>query len=373
MTEPDPSEKSHKTSRLGALRHLLHPHQVRDSLTITSQPSLRNSALAGLQASITAGIALPLILLSPWADLIGFGALGALVALFGRFAPAQQRNGIVLRCALLQTLAVLGMSAISWLGVPIEIQLAILALSCGAFFFATVSGGFGAPGALIFVFAAGAAMAPADSVSVVFERTAATAIVAALGWVVCAATEHFRLRATETQLSGEATRPLNHRLMAALRIAIGSAVAVFLSHALGADHPAWAAMGAVAVMQGAHLHISMARALQRMSGTVVGAILVWAILTQEPSVWTIIALLLVLQFATELIIGFNYGLGQILVTPMALLMSHLAAPNIAGAALALERVIDTALGAATGIVLAIIFSSLTDRHHLAQRHAERKR
>jgi len=59
-------------------------------------------------------------------------------------------------------------------------------------------------------------------------------------------------------------------------------------------------------------------------------------------VWTIIALLLVLQFATELIIGFNYGLGQILVTPMALLMSHLAAPNIAGAALALERVIDTA-------------------------------
>ncbi|RDE10544.1 FUSC family protein [Pelagibacterium lacus] len=376
MNDPEPPQhqpaQDHGTSRLGTARRLLHPVQIRDSLEFTRQPTLRNSALAGLQAAMTAAIALPLVYLSPWADLIGFAALGALVALFGRFAPERQRNRIVLHCALLQTLAVLVMSLIAFMGTPIEIQLVILAISCGVFFLASVSRGFGAPGALIFVFAAGASMDAASSLAGVFERTAATAIVAALAWAICAATEPLRHRATADMPAPDGTtRPLSQGLAAAGRIIVGAAVAVFVSHALGADHPAWAAMGSVAVMQGAHLHISMNRALQRMMGTVVGALLAWLLLTYAPSIWTLIAILVVMQFATELIIGANYGLGQILVTPMALLMSHLASPAATGAALALERVIDTALGASSGIILAIIFSTLKDRRDLAERHARR--
>src|SRR5690606_11854798 len=106
---------------------------------------------------------------------------------------------------------------------------------------------------LIFVFAAGAAMAPASTFAIVFERTAATAIVAALAWLVCALTERFRQKAPADQpFPAEPLHPLSHRLTAAARITIGAAVAVFASHALGAQHPAWAAMGALAVMQGAH-------------------------------------------------------------------------------------------------------------------------
>src|SRR5690606_1098506 len=139
----------------------------------------------------------------------------------------------------------------------------------------------------------------------------------------CAATEYFRHKATPNgPFVVEEVNPLADRLMASLRIGIGSAVAIFVSHALGADHPAWAAMGSLAVMQGAHLHISMHRALQRMAGTVIGALLAWLILLLDPSVLTIIAVLIGLQIATEMIIGSNYGLGQILVTPMALLMTY---------------------------------------------------
>jgi uncharacterized membrane protein YccC len=79
----------------------------------------------------------------------------------------------------------------------------------------------------------------------------------------------------------------------------------------------------------------------------------------------VIALLAGLQFATEMIIGANYALGQILVTPMALLMSYLAAPHAAGLAMVPERVLDTLLGAAIGIALAVACSSLDDRRHLA--------
>ena len=141
-------------------------------------------------------------------------------------------------------------------------------------------------------------------------------------------------------------------------------MAIFASRALGASFPAWAAMGALAVMQGQHLQISMHRGVQRMAGTLIGTFIAWSILVQYPPIQMILALLIALQFATELIIGANYGLGQILVTPMALLMTHLAAPHLEGAALAPERVMDTVLGVAIGIVTAVLLSSVRDRHVL---------
>lgn len=132
-------------------------------------------------------------------------------------------------------------------------------------------------------------------------------------------------------------------------------------------------MGALAVMQGAHLQISMHRALQRMAGTVVGALLAWLILLLVPSLWTIIAVLVGLQIATEMIIGSNYGLGQILVTPMALLMTYLANPGAADMAMVPERVIDTLLGAAIGVSAAVLLSSVEDRRALARHDATRPR
>lgn len=354
--------------RIDAARHLLGLRQLRESIAFSGQPSLRNSALAGSQAALTALIALPLVHLSPWPHLIGFASLGALVALFGRFAPRGQRSRIVLQCALWQTLAVLAMSVMAWTGAPAIVQLMMLALASGLFFFVVVTGGFGPPGGLIFVFAAGASMGHVGSGEEVVQRALATAIVAGLALLVCGCTEFVRHRA-DGAFPVEPVRPVSHRAVAALRIAFGSAIAALAAHALGAAHPAWAVLGAMAVMQGTHLHISMNRALQRSLGTVAGAVLVWLILLQAPSVWTVIVLLAVLQFVTEMIIGSNYALGQIMVTPMALLMSYLAAPQAAGFAMVPERIFDTLLGAAIGIVLAVLCSTLDDRQFLARRHA----
>lgn len=362
------------TRRVDAARHLLKPHQIRESLALAAQPWQRNAALAGLQASLAAAIALPLTLVSPWPHLVGFASLGTLAALFGRFAPQAGRGRVVLLCAMWLTFAVLAMSAAAGLGAPYPVQVGLLALACGFFFFVATTGQYGPPGALIFVFAAGAAMAHVASWHDVLERATATALAAGLTWVICAGTEALRPLATpEAPFPVEPVRPLDHRLIAAARITLGSAIAAFAAYAAGAPHPAWAAMGAVAVMQGTHLHINMSRALQRMAGTVVGAGLVWLILAQEPSVWSAIAVLVFLQFATEMIIGANYALGQILVTPMALLMSYLAAPGAAGTAMAPERVFDTLVGAGIGIVLAVACSTLDDRIHLARHHVARER
>ncbi|MGR3376938.1 FUSC family protein [Salipiger abyssi] len=371
---PQPPLSSVMTAprRIDSARHLLQRWHLEDSAALARQPSLRNSMLVGLQAGLTVAIALPLVLLSPWAHLIGFAALGALAALFGRFETRRGRSRIVLLSALCQTLAVLAMSTLAWLGLPATAELLLLALACGVLFFVTVTGRFGPPGSLIFVFAAGAALSHPGSFADVLERGAATAAVALLAWLICLITEGFRHRpGPERRFPAEPARPLNHRLLAAARIVVGAAIALFVSHLAGADHPVWAAMGALAVMQGPYLHINLHRALQRLAGTMLGATLAWVILIQDPSAWTVIAVLFVLQFVTELVIGSNYALGQIFVTPMALLMTQLAAPQASGAAMAPERVLDTLLGASVGIAIAVLLSSLDDRHHLAAQHAER--
>lgn len=294
------------------------------------------------------------------------------MALFGRFAPEARRSGIVLRCAFWQVFAVFTMSIAAWLGAPLPLQILLLALGCGLFFFVSTTGGFGPPGALIFVFAASASMGHAVSFQQVIERSAATGIVAALAWGICVATEAFRRNPNpDSPLPSEPSRPFDHRLIAAGRMIMASAIAAFAAHAVGADHPGWAAMGAVAVMQGAHLHISMNRAMQRMAGTILGAVLVGLVLIQSPSIWPVIVLLTFLMIATEVVIGANYGLAQILVTPMALLMTYLAAPHTAGMGMVPERVLDTLIGASIGMVLAVLCSTLDDRTHLAHHHVSR--
>jgi hypothetical protein len=267
-----------------------------------------------------------------------------------------------------QVLAVLVMSLAAWLGAPMALQLTLLALSAGIYVLVCMTGRFGPPGPLIFVFAVGASLSTAVTLEQVIERTAAVAVVSALAWLVCAATEVFRHRPTsERKLPVEPLLPLKERLVIAARAAVGAGIAIFLSVFLGAHHPAWAALGALAVMQSTHLHITMNRALQRMAGTVVGAMLTWAILQNEPTVWTVIAIIVAMQIVTEIVIGFNYAFGQAFVTPMALLMTYLATGSTVGPEIAPERVLDTFLGAAVGICLSVLLSTLEDRRRLAEK------
>ncbi|GAA0692508.1 FUSC family protein [Marinobacterium maritimum] len=367
-TLPETTGSAPSTRRRDAALHLLHRDQLKESMSLSRQPFLRNSTLAGLQAAITSVIALPLTYLSPWSHLIGFAALGTLVALLGRFAPGKKRHLTLFQAGLCQVLVVLIMSSAAWLGAPELLELSLLALLCGVLLFICVTGNFGPPGALIFIFAAGASMTTEISLEQVVQRTLMTAVVAVLAWAVCALTEPLRqLPGPESNFPEEPQRPLTHRLIAAARISVGAGFAIFIaSYALEANYPAWAAMGALAIMQGTHLHISMNRALQRMAGTVAGAVLAWILLQQAPSIWFLILIVAVLQLLTEFVIGFNYALGLLFVTPMALLMTYLGANGNVGMEIVTERLLDTLLGAGIGIAVAVLLSTLDDRRYLAK-------
>lgn len=355
-----------RASKRRAALQLLHRRQLRESLALAPQMSLRIALIAGAQASLAVLLALVLALLSPWPELVGFPALGALAALFGRFAPLARRRRIVAVCALLLLGAVAAPSLASLLGASAWGLVLVLALVAGASTVAVSRWDLGGPGAVIIVFAAGAALHPVGGWQELAVRLAATAAGGLLGWLVCSLTDGLRARELQ-QRQFPATRiPLpSHQWIAGARIAAGAAIAALLAWFAGAAHPAWAAIGATAVMQGGHLHVTMNRALQRMAGTVLGAGLAWLILAQQPPLWGIVLAIVALQFLTEVIIGFNYALGQITVTPMALLMTLLASQSALLGSMPVERVLDTVLGAAVGIALAVLFSSADDRAHLA--------
>ncbi len=353
-------------SMVQAALHLLDRSQLQDSVALAPPVSLRIALIAGAQSSLAVLCAMVLALLSPWPELVGFPALGALASLFGRFAPLPRRRRIVAICAGLLALGVFFPSLASLFGAPGWALVLVLALVAGACTVVVSRWSLGLPGAVIIVFAAGAALHPADDWHTLAARMLATAAGGLIAWLVCWLTDGLRSQELRQLRLPQAPVPApSHQWIAAGRITAGAALAGGIAWAAGWQHPAWAAIGATAVMQGSHLHVTMSRALQRMVGTVVGAGLVWVILAQHPPLWVMALAVVLFQFITEVIIGVNYALGQITVTPMALLMTVLASPAPLLGSLPVERVMETMVGAAVGIVLAVLFSSADDRAYLA--------
>lgn len=369
-SSPQPQRRL-RASRGRTARDLLRATQFQESVLLAPPPSLRNAAIAGLQAAIAVLIAVMAMHFSPWPHLVGFPALGALTALFGRFASMRRRRSIVAICAVLFIAAVFIPSLVSYAGASLPAMIALLAVFAGLATIAVSHFRLGGPGATLFVFAVGAVLsAPIDSWAMVVERSLATAWGAGLAIVVCIATDRLRAQPVSTA-AAPALRapPFKHQLIAAGRIVVGAGAAAFIAHAAGWHYPAWAAIGATAVMLGGHLHVTMNRALQRMAGTVVGACIAWAILAQSPAFGWVLLAIVFFQFVTEVIISYNYALGQVTITPMALLMTHLAA-RVADSNMPVERVLDTIVGAAIGIAFAVLFSTADDRAYLARRRAK---
>lgn len=372
MTVPLPDTRKPRHVGHGeSIRLLLAPARIRESLSVAPRPPLRNAAVAGMQVSISVLIAVALAHFSPWGHLEGFPALGALAALFGRFAPAGRRMRIVTLAGALLLVSVGLPSLVAHAGASPASMLLCLALLAGALTVAVTQWRIGGPGAVIFVFAASAALGPVDSWDTVVARTALTAAGVAVALIVCRLTDGLRSDSTPPVPAPGSVRPTGHWLIAAGRVALCTAIASMLAHAAALPFPAWAAIGATAVLQGGHLHITMHRAVQRMVGTVLGAAVAGLILASHPSFWFVLLAVVVLQFVTEVVIRFNYAFGLVFVTPMALLMTSLATPA-AAAAMPMARVLDTALGALVGIAFALLFSTLDDRVHLAAHHARKQ-
>jgi hypothetical protein len=151
-------------------------------------------------------------------------------------------------------------------------------------------------------------------------------------------------------------RPLLSRLgplgPLALRTALGCALAGYASLALGVGRPYWALVTAASLYQ-ANITLTWSRGVQRVVGNLVG-VLVFAAVAPLAHLGQAVLVLccLAFNFGAEALIGRNYWLGTICVTPMALLITEFTRFQQPGQ-LITDRVVDTLVGALVGFAAAV--------------------
>ncbi|MGW3097629.1 FUSC family protein [Streptomyces sp. NPDC001102] len=152
------------------------------------------------------------------------------------------------------------------------------------------------------------------------------------------------------------TRPMWTRLgpltPLAVRTALGCALAGYASLALGVGRPYWALVTAASLYQ-ANLTLTWSRGVQRVVGNILGVLLFAAVAPLahlgQPA---LVLCCLAFNFGAEALIGRNYWLGTVCVTPMALLITEFNRYQAPGE-LITERVVDTVVGALVGFLVAV--------------------
>ncbi|MFF2243015.1 FUSC family protein [Arthrobacter sp. NPDC058130] len=131
----------------------------------------------------------------------------------------------------------------------------------------------------------------------------------------------------------------------------------------GSGHPHWAMAAAAVPLAGADLPSSVYRGLHRIVGTLLGLVVVAAILFPWPGslllafpgqeAAVLACLVIALQFSTELFMTRHYGLAMVSFTPVILLIGQLAAPADPYV-LITERAVETGVGAVVGILAVLL-------------------
>ncbi|MDR3082397.1 MAG: FUSC family protein, partial [Streptomyces sp.] len=154
-------------------------------------------------------------------------------------------------------------------------------------------------------------------------------------------------------LVGQRSGHVSVLLVPALRMTLGTGLAGALAVVLGLGHGYWAAISAAAVLHSVNVRMAAQRAVQRTLGTLAGLALALGVLAAGPGPTTLVVVIVLMEFLLEYVVARNYGLGIIFLTPLALLLADLAAPQPARS-LVLERGVGSVLGIVVGLGCALL-------------------
>lgn len=312
----------------------------------------------GVQAALAMGVPLALFFFTGYPSYGLIASLGGLTVLYAVSHPLRER---------LRALPFVGAGLIlsSVLGVLCAMNewmtAACLVVITIAFAILTFGTGLGPPGPVLFVLVAAVSArlaAPLRSSGVSMDAYTIPLLIAAgsaMAYGVMAALSmlpFLRSHAPDTQLA-----PLSFRIrlnkemrMVTIRLIVGVMIAILVSKQLGIHRSYWVIVAAAAVLQaGPTRRLTTVRAIQRVLGTLLGVALFGAIHFFHPAGLWVVLLVMLLQFATQVVIARNYVLGLFFITPLALVNSTIGQAD--AAITVRERVIDTLLGAAIALVV----------------------
>ncbi|GAA2152671.1 FUSC family protein [Nocardioides koreensis] len=292
-----------------------------------------------------------------------YAAFGAFTSLYGRNHVHLSRTRMQLTLAVLLTLAttagvVVGLSAHrAWLAVPATALVAV----GGSLVSDAQDWHPPGPLFLVFAFAARASLPsePADVLAAVLVAGASAGFSVLVGGAG-AWWRHARARraaggqgASGPARSGPALRRASYGEVArrhALRNGLAVAIAGSLATAVGIGHPYWAMVSAVVPLAARDLGQQVTRGLHRVIGTGLGLGMAAVLFALDPRGLLLILVIVLLQVGAELLVGRNYALALVAVTPLALLMVHVVAPTPAGTLL-WDRGLETLIGVVIGLAV----------------------
>jgi uncharacterized membrane protein YccC len=109
-------------------------------------------------------------------------------------------------------------------------------------------------------------------------------------------------------------------------------------------------VSAVVPLAARELVPQVVRGLQRVLGTAAGLLVAAGLLSIDLDSLVVVLVVVLLQATAELFVARNYAIALVAITPLALLMVHLAAPVPTGSLLA-DRGVETVLGVAVGLAV----------------------
>ncbi|MFK3677567.1 FUSC family protein [Microbacterium sp. NPDC090218] len=319
----------------------------------------RGDHRVALRAAVSVAVPLLVLWMLGRLDLSIYASFGAFAALYGRHDVFRDRirmqasaGGVILASMLVGT-------ALAVIAAPAAVSILVVAIIAFAVTLLAYTMRWHPPGPLFPVFAVGAcATIPAT--------------VASFGDVLVVGGPSVLFGLAVTALIGILTRstnavapkppqpvgPIAWEMAVSVAIAIaGAGVAGLL---IMDSHWYWAAVGAVAAVSGPQLNARVIRGVQRLIGTLLGVLVAAGVLALDLPPLAVIALVVVLQASAELFVGRNYGIAMVFITPLALLMVHLAAPTPVDVLLQ-DRAIETVIGVTVGTLVAVASAALRRR------------
>ncbi|MCE7483384.1 MULTISPECIES: FUSC family protein [Microbacterium] len=311
----------------------------------------------GLQAAI--GMAVPIAVMT----LLGHPTLGyiagsgAFTVLFAGAAPVVERARVlpIIAAGLIVSAALGALAgANTWL---VAIGIVVIALAAAGLAF-----GFrlGPPGPIFFVLVFGlsaqvtahAAIAPLTYTATIAAGCLFSYLVALSPLVIHRVRSH-PARPLRELLPGPSFDDASRLLL--LRVAIVAVLGVLIGMFVDPDRSYWIVGAAIAVIGvAADRRAAFQRGLHRMLGTVLGVGVYALLALLHPSGLWIALMLGIMQFSVELVVVRHYALALMIITPLVLLLTGAATGQIGSMDVALERIIDTLVGAALGAASGVL-------------------
>lgn len=311
-----------------------------------------------IRATISTLVPLLVLLAIGRSEWSAWAAFGAFAALYGRNRVQLPRVVMQSTAAAVMVVAVGAGSLVATLPAPVWPMIVGGALLAAAVSVVSDAEDWHPPGPLFALFAfSGSASIPGMSLADAGVAAGVATASAVLSVLVGSASAMLR-RARRQPPLPHASVVRSYRLSPGRRVQLRRvaryAISVLLAGAvatlLGIGHPYWAMVSAVVPIASGTFAAGLARGTHRMLGTTIGVLLAAAALLLQPADLVVVLLVALCTFGVEMLVGRNYGVAMVFVTPLALLAVHLATPTPVEQLL-VDRLVESIIGALIGIAV----------------------